>query len=150
MIKLGMQDGVKGGLRAEEGAQTVGLMDDMDLDGVEISGGVQAQNTKKGIRRPEEEAYFRHLVQMAREETDLPLALVGGLRSRSVMEDVLETGDADFVSLCRPLISEPDFPILLKAGLKDKSRCISSNNCWAEESRTGIACKCPLEKIAAC
>jgi 2,4-dienoyl-CoA reductase-like NADH-dependent reductase (Old Yellow Enzyme family) len=122
-------------------------MDEMGLDGIEISGGLRAPNTKKGIRRPEEEAYFRPLVQQARKVTDLPLALVGGLRSRMIMEELLESGDADFVSLCRPLISEPDLPNLLKAGTKEKSRCISSNNCWAKESGIGIGCKCPLEKI---
>ena len=147
MIKFGMQDGLEGGLSADEGALVVGLMAGMGLDGIEISGGLQAPNSKKGIRRPEEEAYFRPLVQQARQMTDLPLALVGGLRSRTVMEDILASGDADFVSLCRPLISEPDFPNLLKTGAKDKSRCISSNNCWAEQPGVGIRCKCPLEKI---
>ena len=147
MIKFGMQDGVAGGLSADDGARVISQMADMELDGIEISGGIQAPNSKKGIRRPEEEAYFRPLVQQARTVTDLPIALVGGLRTRSVMEDVLTSGDADFVSLCRPLISEPDFPDLLKAGVKDKSRCISSNNCWAEESGIGIACKCPIDRI---
>jgi 2,4-dienoyl-CoA reductase-like NADH-dependent reductase (Old Yellow Enzyme family) len=147
MIKFGMQDGVEGGLSAEEGSRVVRLMAEMGFDGIEISGGIKAPNSKKGIRRPEEEAYFRPLVRQARQVTDLPLALVGGLRTRGVMEDVLASGDADLVSLCRPLISEPDFPNQLKMGLKDKSRCISSNNCWAEESGIGIGCKCPLEKV---
>lgn len=147
MIKFGMQDGVEGGLSPEEGAQVISLMLDMDLDGVEISGGVRSVNSKKGIRRPEEEAYFRPLVQKARKVTNLPIAIVGGLRSRAVMEDILASGDADFVSLCRPLISEPDFPNLLRSGAKEVSRCISSNNCWAEQSGVGIACKCPLDKI---
>ncbi len=147
MIKFGMQDGVEGGISAEAGAQIIALLEEMELDGVEISGGIRAPNSKKGIRRPEEEAYFRPLVQQARQVTDLPLALVGGLRTRDVMEAVLSSGDADFVSLCRPLISEPDFPNQLKAGWQDKSRCISSNNCWAETNGVGIGCKCPLEKI---
>jgi 2,4-dienoyl-CoA reductase-like NADH-dependent reductase (Old Yellow Enzyme family) len=147
MIKFGMQDGVEGGLNMQEGAYVISLMADMDLDGVEISGGVRAVNSKKGIRRPEEEAYFRPLVQKARTATNLPIAIVGGLRSRPVMDDVLASGDADFVSLCRPLISEPDFPNLLRSGQKEISRCISSNNCWAEQVGIGIACKCPLDKI---
>jgi 2,4-dienoyl-CoA reductase-like NADH-dependent reductase (Old Yellow Enzyme family) len=147
MIKFGMQDGVEGGLSADEGAQVINLLADMGLDGVEISGGLRAPNSKKGIRRPEEEAYFRPLVQQARTVTKLPIAMVGGLRSHAVMEDVLSSGDADFVSLCRPLISEPNFPHLLKTGAKDKSRCISSNNCWADQPGIGISCKCPLEKI---
>ena len=147
LIKFGMQDGVEDGLTAEDGAHVIAQMAEMGLDGIEISGGIRAPNTKKGINRPEKEAYFRPLVQQARQVTDLPLALVGGLRTRGVMEAVLSSGDADFVSLCRPLISEPDFPNQLKAGVKNNSRCISSNNCWAEESGVGIGCKCPLDKI---
>ena len=147
MIKFGMQDGIKDGLSSDEGARVISLMSGMDLDAVEISGGLRAQNSKKGIRRTEQEAYFRPLAKKARKVTYLPIALVGGLRSSAVMEDVLSSGDADFVSLCRPLISEPDFPNLLKTGTKVKSRCISSNNCWAEASGIGIGCKCPLDKI---
>jgi 2,4-dienoyl-CoA reductase-like NADH-dependent reductase (Old Yellow Enzyme family) len=147
LIKFGMQDGVDGGLTAKEGAQAIARMAEMGLDGIEISGGLRATNSKKGIRRPNEEAYFRPLAQQARAATTLPLALVGGFRTRDVMESVLASGEVDFVSMCRPLISEPDFPNLLKAGVKDKSRCISSNNCWAEDAGVGIACKCPLDKL---
>jgi len=147
LIKFGMQDGVEGGLAADEGAQVISKMAEMGLDGIEISGGLRATNSKKGIRRPQEEAYFRPLVQKARVVTSLPLALVGGFRTREVMESVLDSGDVDFISMCRPLISEPDFPNLLKTGTKNKSRCISSNNCWAETSGVGIACKCPLDKL---
>jgi len=147
MIKFGMQDGVEGGLSADEGARVISRIGEMGLDAIEISGGLRVTNSKKGIRRPKDEAYFRPLVQQARQVTDLPLAIVGGLRTRGVMEDMLASGDAALVSLCRPLISEPDFPNQLKAGLKDKSRCISSNNCWANENGIGIGCKCPLEKI---
>lgn len=147
IIKFGMMDGVEGGLSADEGAKAIGLMAEMGLDGVEISGGIRSPNSKKGIRRPEEEAYFRPLAQQARSVTDLPIALVGGFRSRGVMEAVLTSGDADFISICRPLISEPDFPRLLKNSDNYKSRCISSNNCWANESGIGIGCKCPIEKI---
>ena len=147
IIKFGMMDGVEGGLSAEEGAKVIGLMAEMGLDGVEISGGIRSPNSKKGIRRPEEEAYFRPLAQIARPVTALPIALVGGFRSRGVMEAVLASGDADFISICRPLISEPDFPRLLENSANYKSRCISSNNCWANESGIGIGCKCPIEKI---
>ncbi len=147
MIKLGMQDGIEGGLSSDEGARVIAQMNKMGIDGIEISGGIRAPNSKKGICRPEEEAYFRQLARRAKSVTDLPIALVGGLRTRNVMEDVLASGDADFVSLCRPLISEPDFPNLLKTKVKEKSQCISANNCWADESGIGISCKCPLDKI---
>jgi 2,4-dienoyl-CoA reductase-like NADH-dependent reductase (Old Yellow Enzyme family) len=149
MIKFGMQDGVEGGLTAESGAKIIACMSGMGLDGIEISGGIRAPNSKKGIRRPTDEAYFRSLAQLARPQTHLPLALVGGMRTRGVMEEVLASGEADIISMCRPLISEPDFPNKLKTGTQAKSRCISSNNCWAETSGMGIGCKCPLEKLPA-
>jgi 2,4-dienoyl-CoA reductase-like NADH-dependent reductase (Old Yellow Enzyme family) len=146
-IKLGMMDGVEGGLTPEGGARVVASLEEIGMDGLEISGGIEGDrkmNVRKGVDSEEEEAYYRHLAQIARPVTDLPITLVGGLRSRRVMEDVLATGDADFVSLCRPLISETDFPNRLRLGQQEESACISANYCWPDTTGEGIACKCPI------
>jgi 2,4-dienoyl-CoA reductase-like NADH-dependent reductase (Old Yellow Enzyme family) len=151
LIKLGMMDGIEGGLIPEESLQVVSALEDMGIDAVEISGGRSGKrslNIKKGIRSQTDEAYFLDLAEKARKVTDLPIILVGGLRSRSVMERVLTDGHADLISLCRPLISEPEFPNRLRLGLQEKSRCLSSNNCWPETLGEGIACKCPHDKVA--
>jgi 2,4-dienoyl-CoA reductase-like NADH-dependent reductase (Old Yellow Enzyme family) len=151
-IKFGMVDGVEGGLGPESGGKIVAHMADLGLDGIEISGGIGGKslvNVRKGIRKPEDEAYFLPLARIARQSTSLPIALVGGFRSRRIMENVLNNEDADFISLCRPLISEPDLPKKMRTGAVERSRCIASNNCWAESRGVGIACKCPLDKIAA-
>jgi 2,4-dienoyl-CoA reductase-like NADH-dependent reductase (Old Yellow Enzyme family) len=149
-IKLGMMDGIEGGLSVEDGIQVAGSLEDMGIEALEISGGIGGKkvvNTKKGIRKPSEEAYFRHLAEKARPVTQIPILLVGGLRSRPIMESILESKIADFISLCRPLITEPDLPNLMKQGLKEKSRCLSANNCWPKADGLGIACKCPHEEI---
>lgn len=146
-VKFGMEDGLEGGLTAEEGAEVISMMAEMGLDGLEISGGIEANNVRKGIRNPSKEAYFRPLVQLARSKTDLPLIMVGGMRSKGVMEEVLISGDADFIALCRPLIKEPNFPNLMKAGEQETSGCISSSNCWTEVLGEGISCKCPPLKV---
>jgi 2,4-dienoyl-CoA reductase-like NADH-dependent reductase (Old Yellow Enzyme family) len=152
LIKFGMMDSVKGGLSSEEGAQVVAALADMGIDAVEISGGLGGENrtlnVRKGIKSEEKEAYFLSLAREARPLTELPILLVGGFRSKSVMERVLAEGVADYVSLCRPLISEPDLPNQFKLGLKDKSRCLSANNCWAKGPGEGIACKCPHDRVA--
>ncbi len=147
-IKFGMMDGMEGGLTAEEGVQVAAALEGMGLDAVEISGGVGGGgdlSTRKGISSKAKEAYFRPLAQQARPVTRLPIILVGGFRSRSVMEDVLAAGDADFISICRPLICEPNFPNRLRLGQQERSSCISANQCWPEESGEGIACRCPVE-----
>jgi 2,4-dienoyl-CoA reductase-like NADH-dependent reductase (Old Yellow Enzyme family) len=145
-IKLGMMDGVEGGLTADEGVQIVAALKGMGLDAVEISGGIASAVMRKGIRCEADEAYYRHLAQQARPATRLPILLVGGFRSRKVMEDALAAGDADFVSLCRPLICEPDFPNRLREGTQERSACISANRCWADGPGEGISCKCPIDK----
>jgi 2,4-dienoyl-CoA reductase-like NADH-dependent reductase (Old Yellow Enzyme family) len=151
LIKLGMEDGVEGGLSSEEGGRIVAASAGMGIDAIEISGGLgganKTLNVRKGIKSEAKEAYFLHLAREARQHTELPIILVGGLRSRSVMERVLADGHADFISLCRPLISEPDLPNRFRLGLSEKSRCLSANNCWAKEPGEGIACKCPHDRL---
>ncbi len=138
LVKLGLVDGVAGGLALEEGVQVAAASEEIGLDGVEISGGVQLSS----VRPDPQEPYFRSLAQAARPMTRLPLLLVGGLRSQQVMEEILAAGEADFISLCRPLICEPDWPNRLRLGLQERSRCISGSRCWPKKTGEGITCKC--------
>jgi 2,4-dienoyl-CoA reductase-like NADH-dependent reductase (Old Yellow Enzyme family) len=172
-IKLGMVDGVEGGLTLEEAVQVVAALEEMGLNAVEISSGIEGGRNLnsligirceadeahfrvdltrlpipryRGLRCEAGEAYFRPLAQAARPVTRLPIILGGGMRSRRVMEDVLAAGDADFVSLCRPLICEPDLPDRLRSGLQERSACISANRCVPKGPDEGISCKCPIER----
>jgi len=66
LIKLGLMDGVEGGLTLEEGLQVMGALESMGLDAVEISSGIGGGKTtsiRKGIRSPADEAYFRPWAQ---------------------------------------------------------------------------------------
>ncbi len=148
-IKLGMADNlerVPDGLTAEEGARIVGRLADLGLDAVEISGGSGGDrgdyNARLGVGTKEQEAYYRPLARMAKANTHLPVILVGGLRSRAVMDEVLASGDADLLSLSRPLIREPDLPRRLLSGEATASACISGGRCWALGPDEGISCKC--------
>jgi 2,4-dienoyl-CoA reductase-like NADH-dependent reductase (Old Yellow Enzyme family) len=145
LIKLGAVDHREGGLTLEEGLQVVAALEGMGIDAVEISVGL-GTSTRKDIDSEEDEAYFRPWAHQARTVTHLPIILVGGFRSRRVMEEVLASGDADFISMCRPLICEPDLPERMRLGLQERSSCISANLCWPETEGEGTACKCPLDK----
>jgi len=146
LIKLGLADGPEGGLAVDEGTQLASRLEDLGLDGLEISTGFSGErfrSIQKGIRRPDEEAYLLPLVKQARPETNLPILAVGGYRSRKVMEQVLLGGWAEFISLSRPLIREPSLPKLFREGKRGQSQCLSANNCWPESTGEGISCKCP-------
>jgi len=143
LIKLGVQDFVRDGLTLDDGVEIVRHLSDWGLDAVEISCGMGATSARKDILRPDDEAYFLPQARRAREATDLPIILVGGMRSLAVMESILEEGTADFISMSRPLIREPDLPNQWREGRTEPAACISCNNCWPGPGEYGIACRAP-------
>jgi 2,4-dienoyl-CoA reductase-like NADH-dependent reductase (Old Yellow Enzyme family) len=62
---------------------------------------------------------------------EVPLILVGGMRRSPHMEEVLEKGQADFISLSRPFIREPDLVKRLREGKTEAAACVSCNKCFA-------------------
>ncbi|MCE5209309.1 MAG: NADH:flavin oxidoreductase, partial [Chloroflexi bacterium] len=149
MIKLGLMDGIEGGLRLAEGLDVLAALPEMGIDAVEISGGFSGEkfiNVAKGIRPAENEAYFLFWAQQARPKVDIPILLVGGFRTRKMMEETLESGVVDFISLSRPLISEPDLPERMRLGLQQQSICLSGSLCHPLATGQGIACRCKVDR----
>lgn len=62
---------------------------------------------------------------------DIPLCLVGGMRSKESMKNVISNGYADFISMSRPFIREPLIVKKFKENKKDKVSCVSCNRCLA-------------------
>jgi 2,4-dienoyl-CoA reductase-like NADH-dependent reductase (Old Yellow Enzyme family) len=139
LIKLGIADNLDGGLTMEEGAEVASWLRGFGVDAVETSTGAKGAIATK-VTAPDREAYLLPLARAVRARTDLPILLVGGLRSRAVMERVFDEG-IDMVSLSRPLIREPDLPRELASGAVDAAACVSCNRCWPEKEGDGIACK---------
>jgi len=61
----------------------------------------------------------------------IPLFLVGGLRRVAQMEEVLEKGYADCISMSRPFIREPFLVKNIKEGKLSVAACVSCNKCLA-------------------
>lgn len=62
---------------------------------------------------------------------DVPLALVGGMRTLPVMEECVATGTADLISMSRPLVREPGLIAKFKADPATVPACISCSRCLA-------------------
>jgi 2,4-dienoyl-CoA reductase-like NADH-dependent reductase (Old Yellow Enzyme family) len=60
---------------------------------------------------------------------DIPVILVGGMRSTGQMTQILRAKEADFIAAARPYIREPDFPRSLRAGRQGLLDCVSCNIC---------------------
>jgi len=72
---------------------------------------------------------------------EIPLMLVGGLRKVDQMEQILEQGHADFISMSRPFIREPQLVKKIKEGKTDTVACKSCNRCLAGVLN-GLPVKC--------
>ena len=62
---------------------------------------------------------------------DIPLLVVGGMRKVDHMEQVLKDGVADFISMSRPFIREPNIVNRIKEGKTAAVACVSCNKCFA-------------------
>lgn len=59
----------------------------------------------------------------------IPVMVVGGIKRLDDMEGILEGGAADFVSMARAFVIEPDIVKRLQSGAQRESRCLSCNYC---------------------
>src|SRR4030042_4271851 len=103
---------------------------------------------REKVRSEEDEAYFKEEARACKKEVCVPLILVGGIRSYSVAQQLVQEGIADYISMCRPFIREPDLINRWKGGDLRKATCISCNNC-VEQAKLegGISCIPPEEGV---
>jgi len=62
---------------------------------------------------------------------DIPLILVGGLRTKTFMEELIKNKYTDFISMSRPFIREPFLVKSIREGKQERAACISCNRCLA-------------------
>jgi 2,4-dienoyl-CoA reductase-like NADH-dependent reductase (Old Yellow Enzyme family) len=133
LVKMNSDDYLSGGNKLKESVEIARLISAAGADGLEISGGMWESGDKiirKGIKTPKQEGYFQNEARQIKRSVGCPVILVGGLRTTEVMEDLIAKGYADFVSLARPFIREPDLVAKFKEG-KQKADCISCNGCMS-------------------
>ena len=134
LVKLGVADGFPGGLEFEEGLVAAQSLARSGFDAVEISQGLRGKRYegtefRSKINSIDREGYYREWCKRVKREVNVPVMMVGGLRTFELMEDVIKEGEADFISLCRPLIREPGLLSDWERGDRHRATCISCNGC---------------------
>jgi len=149
LAKLNCQDFVENGLTLEDSIQVGLMLEQGGIDAIELSGGLlNNPNLMNDTEGKADEVYFRKEARAFKEKIDVPLILVGGIRSFSTAESLLDENIADYISMCRPFIREPDLINRWKSGDHRKAVCISCNNC-VEQAKKGDGITCvPMEETA--
>ncbi len=143
LVKLNCRDFIENGLTLEDSLQVGMMLAEGGIDAIELSGGLlnnpNIMQTK--IDSEATEAHFQSEAQAFKEKIDVPLILVGGIRSYGVAQKLIDEGFADYISMSRPFIRNPDLINQWKAGDLRKAECISCNNCFEQiKQGKGISC----------
>jgi len=129
MVKFGAQDDRQGGMPLSEGLATCGQMEKAGIDSIEVSigeGAGSAVLTKGKL----DKVIFRENAAAVKKAVHVPVAVVSGIRSFQMAEDIITSNDADMVSLCRPFIREPHLISRWLTGDTRPAACISCNKCF--------------------
>lgn len=134
LIKMNCGDFVENGLDITESIQAAKLLASAGFDAIELSGGFikagKLSPSRPGINSPDKEAYFQKYARKIKDEIAIPLILVGGMRSFAIAEKIVLEGTADYISMSRPFIREPDLINRWKSGDREQAKCTSDNLCF--------------------
>lgn len=132
-VKLNSADFQKGGFSQSDSTAVIGMLNQLDLDFVEISGGNYEQPKMmdmeglkpvhdEGVREStiQREAYFLDYAKEVQSVAKMPLLVTGGFRTRDGMNAALSDGAADLIGLGRPLCVDVNAPAQLVAGELDE------------------------------
>ncbi len=123
LVKMNNSDEPHEGFPVEEAAKVAKWLAEEGLDALEVSG-MQPTRTKF-----EDEGYFSKNARIIKKNIgDMPLSVAGGFRSLRMIQQ-LHQEFADFISICRPFIREPDLVKNFREG-KGSADCISCNKCF--------------------
>jgi 2,4-dienoyl-CoA reductase-like NADH-dependent reductase (Old Yellow Enzyme family) len=140
IVKLNSTDFLPQGLQIKESIEMARILEDEGLDGIEVSGGMSEAGKAsiwEGPFTEEEEGYFVDSASKIKAAVTVPIFALGGLRSFSVMEKIIEQGKADFISMSRPFIREPSLVKQFRSEKAESAACISCNKCF---NTRGIKC----------
>jgi 2,4-dienoyl-CoA reductase-like NADH-dependent reductase (Old Yellow Enzyme family) len=161
LVKINSEDYIKRGVTVSECVATCRKLDEMGIAAIEVSGGIAERglSTIKGdvpidllmrnrnvaerllVRFMEkslrkwarfEEGYFVSNAAEVKKHVKAPVIAVGGMRRRAMMEHVLKSGQADFISMSRPFIRQPNLVSMMQKGNGDVISCTSCNRCSLE------------------
>ena len=124
-----------GGLQLKDSIEIARILVDNGIDAIEISGGLLYSKDKGPCRTYEGPYFLKEAVEL-KKELDVPMILVGGIRSYETSKRVWDAG-IDLISMSRPLICEPDLIKRWQMGDRRRSLCRSDNRCLGAVKGTG-------------
>jgi 2,4-dienoyl-CoA reductase-like NADH-dependent reductase (Old Yellow Enzyme family) len=145
LIKINSEDFLENGLSLTDFLQVAVMLGETGIDAIEVSGGTffpgRRIPSRKEITFDRDQAYFRKASRALKKMGQVPVILVGGIRSFLLAERLVDEDVMDYIAMCRPFIREPMLIKRWQSGDLRKATCISCNGCFGPaRSGRGILC----------
>jgi len=132
-LRLGVAEFVEGGLTIEQSQETAALLTErVPVDYLSVTqANFESISHHTPDRRFERAPYARFARAIGEVVGDTPVVTCGRILEPDTAEELLTSGTAQLIGLCRPLIADPDWVAKAAAGRPGSiRRCVSCNQCW--------------------
>lgn len=140
-VKLHFSDGVSPSITPSECIYVCKELEKRGIDMIEVSSGVTMDGGNTSftpfMQEAQEGSFLAGAAQFAN-AVSVPIVSVCGYRTPDFIEKALNETSVAAVSLCRPLVREPNLPNRWQSD-REKAYCISCNQCF--KSSGIIACQ---------
>lgn len=130
IMRISADEKMEGGLDLEETLKLIPFFAEAGVTALHISAGCYPTMEWVVHPYPQPPGCLVDLAANIKRATDLPVITVGRINDPMLAESIIEDGKADFVSMGRALISDPDLPNKAKQGrIKEIRPCVACNTC---------------------
>jgi 2,4-dienoyl-CoA reductase-like NADH-dependent reductase (Old Yellow Enzyme family) len=133
-FRLNGDDLLPGGLGIEEYREVARSLAEAGVDIIHVSAGTYRVMERRIPPMYLPEAPFARYARPIREAAGVPVIASGTIHDPELAERLVREGDADFVSMARPMFADPQLAEKLLANAVEEIRpCIRCNTCLARE-----------------
>jgi len=128
-MRLSLCDYEPDGIVLEETIAVAKALEQVGVDAINAFGGSHAEAAHAAACMLLPQGLLVPMAEVLRKEIGIPVMVVGSITTPQLAEEILEGGKADFISLGRPLLADPYWPLKAKEGRPEDIRpCIRCND----------------------
>jgi 2-enoate reductase len=151
IYRYGLTHYFEGGRTVEEGQEIARRLEAAGVDALDIDCGAYETNNRAQPPTTQPLGCMVELAELAKQVVKIPVVTVGKLGFPDLAERVLQEDKADFVSLGRPLLADPDWPNKVKEGRpEDIIPCIGCHEGCLRRALSGKHISCAVNPACGC
>lgn len=141
MVKYSIDEFVAGGRDLSDGLLIAQHLEKIGVNAIVVSQGQAGSKQVPYAPYYRPEGYMVPLAEAVKKVVKIPVIVGGRLGDPEIAEHILKEGKADFISLGRPLIADPDLPRkVIQGRVKEILPCVSDNYCFEVFGKAEMRC----------